>query len=142
MGSTRAATAGSSVSASRSRVAEPGRVPQSLRMSRAAEWEVRVAEWRASGLTAKEFCMDREYSAQNLLYWSSTLQRRGREQPRAARDVTLARVVRREHHERARKTPAAIVVRTRMARVEVRPGVDAATLALVLAALGAVGSAS
>ncbi len=111
-------------------------------MSRAAEWEIRVAEWRASGRTAKEFCKEREYSAQNLLYWSSTLQRRGREARRAGRDVALARVVRREHPERTLKMPAAIVVRTRTARVEVRPGVDAATLAVVLAALGAVGSAT
>lgn len=101
-----------------------------------------MAEWRASGLTAKDFCLEREYSAQNLLYWSSTLQRRDRERPRATRDVTLARVVRREQPGPSRKTPAAIVVRTRTARVEVRPGVDAATLAVVLAALGIVGSAS
>lgn len=112
-------------------------------MSRASEWEVRVAEWRASGLTAKDFCLEREYSAQNLLSWSSTLQRRDREQPRAGRDVTLARVVRREHADPTRKkTSAAIVVRTRTARVEIRPGVDATTLAVVLAALGVVGSAS
>jgi transposase len=111
-------------------------------MSKAAEWEVRVADWRASGLTAKEFCLEREYSAQNLLYWSSTLQRRDREQPRAGRDVTLARVVRRERAGPTRKAPAAIVVRTRTARVEVRPGADATTLAVVLGALGVVGSAS
>jgi transposase len=111
-------------------------------MSRAAEWKVRVAEWRASGLTAKDFCVEREYSAQNLLYWSSTLRRRDGEQPRAGRDVALARVVGREHPERKPKMPAAIVVRTRAARVEVRPGVDATTLAVVLAALGAVGDAS
>ena len=111
-------------------------------MSKAAEWTARVAEWRASGWTAKEFCREREYSAQNLLYWSSTLRRKEREQSHAGRDVALARVVRRDHHERPSKTPAAIVVRTRTALVEVRPGADAATLAMVLAALGAVGGAS
>jgi transposase len=109
-------------------------------MSKAAEWSVRVAEWRASGLTAKEFCQAREYSAQNLLYWSSTLRRRASEQGRPGRDVTLARVIRRDLHAPAQKTPAAIVVRTRAVRVEIRPGVDAATLAVVLAALGAVES--
>jgi hypothetical protein len=111
-------------------------------MSRAAEWSVRVAEWRASGLTSKEFCKEREYSAQHLLYWSSTLRRKGtvQQQQRPGRDVTLARVVRRDHREQAVAAPAAIVVRTKRARVEVRPGVDQATLAAVFAALGAIGS--
>lgn len=110
-------------------------------MSKAAEWSIRVAEWRASGLTSKEFCKGREYSAQNLLYWSSALRRKVDAQRRSGCDVTLARVVRRGGHQPAPKTPAAIVVRTRTARVEVRPGVDQVTLAVVLAALGAVVSA-
>jgi hypothetical protein len=111
-------------------------------MSKAAEWSMRVAEWRASGMTAKTFCTEREYSAQHLLHWSSVLQRREREQQRTGRDVALARVVVRDDVARSLKQPAAIVVRTRGAMVEVRPGADAATLSLVLAALGAVGSAS
>jgi hypothetical protein len=111
-------------------------------MSKAAEWSARVAQWRASGLTSKEFCKEREYSASHLLYWSSTLRRKGAgAQQRPGRDVTLARVVRRGHGEQAVTAPAAIVVRTKRALVEVRPGVDHATLAAVFAALGATGSA-
>jgi hypothetical protein len=108
-------------------------------MSRAAEWSVRVAEWRASGLTSKEFCKEREYSASHLLYWSSTLRRKGggaRQRP--GRDVALARVVRRDQRESVVTPSAAIVVRTKRALVEVRPGVDRTTLAAVFEALGAV----
>jgi hypothetical protein len=111
-------------------------------MAKAAEWSERVADWRASGLTAKEYCEGREYSAQNLLYWSSTLRRKGSAERRPDREVTMARVIRRVDAEPSPKTPASIVVRTRTARVEVRPGADAATLALVLTALGAVRSTS
>ena len=111
-------------------------------MSKAAEWSVRVAEWRASGLTSKAFCKEREYSPQNLLYWSSTLRRKSGVERSAGRDVALARVIRREHSEPQVGTRASIVIRTKTASVEVRPGVDAATLAVVLAALGAVGRVS
>jgi hypothetical protein len=110
-------------------------------MSKAAEWSVRVAEWRASGLTSKEFCKEREYSAQHLLYWSSTLKRKsGEARQRPGRDVALARVVRRDQRESAVTTGAEIIVRTKRALVEVRPGVDRGTLAAVFEALGAVGS--
>jgi hypothetical protein len=54
----------------------------------------------------------------------------------------LARVIRREQSEPQVGTRAAIVIRTKTACVEVRPGVDPATLAVVLAALGAVGRVS
>ncbi len=111
-------------------------------MTRAAEWSVRVAEWRASGLTSKEFCKEREYSAQHLLYWSSTLRRKGGgAQPRPGRKVTLARVIRRAPEEQAVGTPAAIIVRTKRARVEVRPGADHVTLSAVFVALGVVAGA-
>jgi hypothetical protein len=108
-------------------------------MSRAAEWSARVAEWRASGLTSKEFCREREYSAQNLLYWSSTLRRTEGAQQSSGCGVALARVIRRGHT--AAETPPTIVVRTKRARVEVRQGADHATLAVVFAALGVVASA-
>lgn len=69
------------------------------------------------------------------------VQREAGLQRRAGREVTLARVIRRVGSEPSPMTPASIVVRTRTARVEVRPGADAAALAVVLAALGAVRSA-
>jgi hypothetical protein len=90
-------------------------------------------------LTSKEFCKEREYSASYLLYWSSTLRRKGGgARERAGRDVALARVVRRDQRESVMTPSAAIVVRTKRAMVEVRPGVDRATLAAVFEALGAV----
>lgn len=108
-------------------------------MSRAAEWSVRVAEWRASGLTSKEFCKGREYSASHLLYWSSKLRsKNGDARQRPGRDVALARVVRRDQREPVVAPVAAVIVRTKRALVEVRPGVDRGTLAAVFEALGAV----
>jgi hypothetical protein len=110
-------------------------------MSKAAEWSARVAEWRASGLTSKEFCKEREYSASHLLYWSSKLRsKNGDARQRPGRDVALARVVRRDQREPVVAPVAAVIVRTKRALVEVRPGVDRGTLAAVFEALGAVGS--
>jgi hypothetical protein len=99
-------------------------------MTRAAEWAQRVSEWRASGMTSKEFCAGRGYSAQNLLYWSSELRRREAEAVRAERGIAFSRVVRRA------PAPGMIVVRTKRARVEVLPNADRATLAMVFEALG------
>jgi hypothetical protein len=90
-------------------------------------------------LTSKEFCKEREYSASHLLYWSSKLRSKGGDaRQRPGRDVALARVVRRDQRELAVRPGAAIVVRTKRALVEVRPGVDRTTLAAVLEALGVV----
>jgi hypothetical protein len=90
-------------------------------------------------LTSKEFCKEREYSASHLLYWSSTLRRKGGDgRQRPGRDVALARVVRRDQCESVVTPSAAILVRTKRALVEVRPGVDRTTLAAVFEALGAV----
>jgi len=99
-------------------------------MTRAAEWAQRVSEWRASGMTSKEFCAGRGYSAQNLLHWSSELRRRAGESRPARQNIALARVIRRA------PAPGVIVVRTKRARVEVMPNADPTTLALVFEALG------
>jgi hypothetical protein len=108
-------------------------------MSKAAEWSVRVSEWRASGLTSKEFCKEREYSASHLLYWSSKLRSKdGDVRQRPGRAVALARVVRRDQREAVVTPGAANIVRTKRALVEVRSGVDRTTLATVFEALGAV----
>jgi hypothetical protein len=104
-------------------------------MSKASEWSERVAEWRASGLTSKEFCKGRAYSAQHLLYWSSSLRRKDRAAPEATNKVGLVRVLRREREEAA--PSCAVTVRVGGTIVEVRSGVDATTLTTVLAALGA-----
>src|SRR5919205_1017738 len=40
------------------------------------KWATRVAEWRASGQTAKAFCEGKEFAEGGLRYWSSRLNRR------------------------------------------------------------------
>lgn len=107
-------------------------------MSKASEWSGRVAEWRASGLTSKEFCKGRAYSAQHLLHWSSVLGRKARAVSETANKVGLVRMVRREREDAA--PSCAVMVRVGGAIVEVQRGVDASTLTTVLAALGAMGA--
>lgn len=45
------------------------------------EWRALVQEWRASGLSMKEFAGQRGVSASSLAYWSSTLKREPRRTP-------------------------------------------------------------
>jgi hypothetical protein len=87
-------------------------------------------------LTSKEFCRRREISAATLLWWSSQLSRKrvGRATGRKER-VAMARVVARSSNPEAR---TAIRIELGGARVDVGPGTDRATLALVLEALRAV----
>jgi hypothetical protein len=63
-------------------------------MAKAAEWAKRVAEWRASGLKAKDFCVDREFSPKSLWHWSSKLARAAEEHHARKPAVRLVRVAR------------------------------------------------
>lgn len=104
-------------------------------------WSKRVAEWRASGLTAGEFAAGRGFAGATLKWWSSELGAAGRRAEAAPRAggpaVRLAQVVR-VSPGRAATAPSAIVVELGDARVLVPTGADAATLTTVLAAVGAV----
>ena len=42
-------------------------------MADTTTWRKRVATWRASGLSASEFCKGREFPAGTLYWWSSRL---------------------------------------------------------------------
>lgn len=106
-------------------------------MAKASEWMERVDAWRASGLSAAEFCEGREYSAKGLLWWSSHFRRHGKPARSGSTGVALARVVRSPVEKATpQSASAAIVVRTKRARVEVRSGADQATLSAVFTALG------
>ena len=111
-------------------------------MANAAEWTERVAAWRASGLTADQFCAGRDFACRTLLRWSSELGRsaagptirlaRAEAVPKKP-EIALARVV------RTRPTVeipgAAIVIVVDGARVEVGRGASREVLTMVLDAL-------
>jgi transposase len=102
-------------------------------MTRASEWATRVAAWRASGKTAKEFCKGRDYTAGRLLWWSSDLKRRGIG-PASGNSVALTRVIRKRE---ASLQSMSVVVHFGDIRVEVPAGTDRATLSTVLDVLSA-----
>ena len=104
-------------------------------MAKASEWSQRVAAWQASGLSAREFCVGRDYPAKSLQWWSSRLRHRRVALPASADAMPLARVVRRAGE--APPMATSIVVEVSGARVEVRAGVDRAALQLVLEVLSA-----
>ena len=46
--------------------------------SRRVEWEQRVATWKASGLTQKEYCAREGIGVSGLRYWASRSYREGK----------------------------------------------------------------
>ena len=101
-------------------------------MAKSSEWAKRVEEWRASGLKAKDFCVDRSYSAKSLWHWSSKLGRAA-EEPARKPAVQLVRVAR----QTVGSTPSAagIVVEVAGAKLTLLGQVDATALRTVLMAL-------
>lgn len=100
-------------------------------MTKASEWATRVTAWRASGKTAKDFCLGKDYAAERLLWWSSDLTRRGMLQS-PENPVALTRVVRRQETQ-----PAAVVVHVGSVRVEIQAGADKTTVCTVMDVLTA-----
>jgi hypothetical protein len=105
-----------------------------LRMADQSKWATVVAEWRASGESALEYCRKRELSVHSLRYWSHRLNAASRsEQPGGLR---LARVVR----EGTASSMSEIVLERSGVRVTVGTGFDRVTLRAVLEVLGELGS--
>ncbi|MEJ7735011.1 MAG: hypothetical protein WKG00_38205 [Polyangiaceae bacterium] len=100
----------------------------------AQKWSARVQAWRASGQTAPEFCLGKEFKAGGLRYWASRLQREATE----ARDVRIAHLVRPGTLATA-ETP--MVLEVGRARVGIRRGFDAETLRALLTVLAEVAGA-
>lgn len=111
----------------------------------AAKWAKRVAEWRKSGLTSVQFCEGREFSAGGLRHWAYRLAQGAGKTPRTT--IRMARVLRAprpvalalaERSAGIAVDPAASLVEPALAielgtaRVLVRRGVDAVTLATVV----------
>jgi transposase len=104
-------------------------------MSKERDWAAEVEAWRASGLSARQYCEEREYSATTLYWWSSNLKRAGSaSEPK--KSVRLARVVRKRSARPAPRTTP-IVVQIGQARVEVGADADRDALSVVLEALAA-----
>lgn len=99
-------------------------------VTKASEWAQRVAAWRASGETSKQFCKKRGYSASSLLWWSSELNRRGR-LPSRDNPLALTRVIRKPGPERVRLCTS-VHVHGDGVHVELSAGADIATLESVI----------
>ncbi len=93
-------------------------------MGTASIWAARVAAWRASGQSARQFCEGKDFSAAALRTWGSKL---GRVAP-PAREVRIAKVV--PAGALVDETP--IVLEAGGVRVAVRRGFDAEALGAVL----------
>jgi hypothetical protein len=113
-------------------------------MANASEWSKRVASWRASGLSAEQFCVDKEYTAKSMWHWSSRLGRMGRMDKVERRGgsagvvsqpaVAVARVVRAGEISPSGSS-GSLTVELNGARIEVQGAVPAATLRAVFAVL-------
>jgi hypothetical protein len=103
-------------------------------------WRRRVLAWKASRQGAGEFCAGEEFSAGSLRHWAWLLglTRRRRGVPKTtAEPVQLARVVRVSGASGSRVDGGTMFIEIGRARVEVRVGVDEATLATVMRVLDA-----
>jgi hypothetical protein len=100
-------------------------------MANAVTWKRRVAQWRSSGLTAREYSTGRGFAPATLLWWASRL--RQQDGAVAVPVVPIARVERQLAGPSRRSSGIAIEVRG--LRVVLDVGFDRATLGVVLSAL-------
>jgi transposase len=115
-------------------------------MAKASEWRERIAEWRASGLSAVKFAEMRGYSAQQVWKWAAKIRKTDaagaaeaagptRASSDAPYSIPLARVVRAPKPEFGERPPApagAMAVEVGGMRLVVPAGFDRRTLAMVL----------
>src|SRR5215831_9785026 len=105
---------------------------------RTALWQERIAEWKASGLSAEQFCQDKEFTTSALRQWVYRFKREAEAAPKTPEStVRVARVVRETMAPVAptrTAVPASepLVVEIGGARISVRPGFDRATLGTVI----------
>ena len=115
-------------------------------MARASEWRKRIAEWRASGLSAPKFAERQGCSAHQVWNWAARFRKedaaRTTETTAAVRvgrvvahSIPLARVLRvprQESAERPAASASAMAVEVGGMRLVVPSGFDRGTLAMVL----------
>jgi len=101
-----------------------------------ARWAERVAGWRASGQTAREYAETQGgFTAGGLRHWAYRLKKSGVES--APRSMQLVRVER--PTPAPASSPATLMVELGAARIHVPAGFDPATLRAVLDALAVGG---
>lgn len=99
-------------------------------MANAELWRKRVADWRASGLSAAEYCKSQEFTTGPLYRWSSRLAEAGRSEAGPA--LPLVRLVTAPAPVEATPRAAQVIIEVQGARVLVPPGADMATVEVVL----------
>jgi len=95
---------------------------------RQLEWMERLADYRASGLTMRAWCEERQVSFHKLRYWLRTTKRNESVPAVAASFVPLA-------VSEAAETGALLVVRVGETRIELEPGFNPQLLRDVVQAL-------
>jgi transposase len=105
-------------------------------------WKKRVADWRASGLSAAEYCKGQEFTTGPLYRWSSRLAETARGEGGPA--LPLVRLVRGTKPTatvpvEVAPRAAQVIIEVQGARVLVPPRADVATVGVVLEALGVAG---
>jgi len=93
------------------------------------KWRERVGSWRASGLTAAEFCARHGGAVNTLRYWASRLN--------GSAPVGLPKTVRMIKVTPTERRHGALVIELDHARVVVDAGLDRALLAMVIDVLDA-----
>jgi hypothetical protein len=104
-----------------------------------AVWAERVADWRKSGKSAPEFAADKAYAGSTLQWAASRLKqvqararRLGTARGTSAREIRMAKVVRRVGQE---AVVSEVVIEVAGTRIGVRQGFDRVLLREVVSAL-------
>jgi hypothetical protein len=100
-----------------------------------SKWAARVAEWRASELSAPAFSKGKGFSPSGLRYWGTRLRRAHKEEPKSG-GLRLARVVPAVKPAESDVAETPILIEIGGARLGVRRGFDAGALRAVLDVLG------
>ncbi len=98
-------------------------------METESTWKSRVAAWRASGMSAAEFCARKEFSVSALRHWAGKLTKIEAERP----EVRIAKVV---ASGSIPDVDTPLVLEVGGIRIAVRRGFDREVLRDVLAVLG------
>jgi hypothetical protein len=100
-------------------------------------WEQRVAGWRASGQSAREFAEGRDYTVHMLRYWAQRIEKEAAkvEPVRLARVVRVPREVALVAGSATAVAGAPLVLEVGGARMQIGAGFDRSTLRAVLEVL-------